>query len=291
MRIPGSSINGGTRSRTLPGIEGGAARVVAVASGKGGVGKTSLAVNLALALADLGQRVIVVDADLGLANVEVLLGLSPPRTLFDCLYRGREFREVLLPAPGGIQVIAGGTGFLEMAFLDRERWQKLLDALPQLDALADFVFLDTGAGLHQNVLFFLAAAGEVVVVVTPEPTSLTDGYSLIKVLDRLQVHREVLLVVNRAGSEREALSTARRLEAVAGRFLRLPLTYLGYVPEDGEVVRAVKEQRPFYLANPHSRPSRSVAVLARRLVGLKAVDLPEKGVRGFVARLARMLGR
>ncbi|WP_027718834.1 AAA family ATPase [Desulfovirgula thermocuniculi] len=290
MRIPGSSFTGEPRSRPLPGA-GSAARVLAVTSGKGGVGKTNLAVNLALALADLGQRVIVVDADLGLANVEVLLGISPPRTLYDCLYRDRDIREVLLPAPGGIQIIAGGAGFLDMAFLDRERWQKLLDALPQLDNLADFVLLDTGAGLSKNVLFFLAAAGEVVVVVTPEPTSLTDGYSLIKVLDRLQAHREVLLVVNRAGSEREAAATARRLEAVAGKFLRLPLTYLGYIPDDGEVARAVKEQRPFYLANPQSRPSRSVAGLARRLLGQEAGDLPEKGVRGFVARLARLLGR
>lgn len=292
MRILGSRPAGGQLfERPVVEAGGGTARVMAITSGKGGVGKTNLAVNLALALADLGQRVIVVDADLGLANVEVLLGVSPPRTLFDCLYRDRDIREVLLPAPGGIHFIAGGAGFLELAFLDRTRWQKLLEALPLLDSLADFVLLDTGAGLSKNVLFFLAAASEVVVVITPEPTSLTDGYSLIKVLDRLKVHREVLLVVNRAVSEREAAATARRMETVVGKFLSLPVTYIGFIPDDGEVARAVKEQRPFYLSNPRSRPSRSVAAVARRLLGMQPEDSGERGVRGFVTRLIRLLGR
>ncbi len=289
-RVPGSFPEGVVPPAEEP--RAAAARVIAVTSGKGGVGKSNLAVNLGLALAALEQRVIILDADLGLANVEVLLGLTPPCTLYDCLYRGRDIREVLVPAPGGVQLISGGSGFLELANLDRAHWQRLLSSMALLDGLADFVLVDTGAGLSRNVLGFLAAAGEVIVVVTPEPTSLADGYSLIKVLARFNLHRQVLLAVNRAGSEQEALATARRLEMVAGRFLNLPVVYLGAIPEDRVVHRAVREQRPFYLAEPRSRPARSVAAMARFLAsGMSREDQSRPGLRGFVQRLARLFNR
>lgn len=269
----------------------GIARVIAVTSGKGGVGKSNLTVNLGLALAAFNQRVIILDADLGLANVEVLLGVSPPATLFDCIYRDRDIRDVVVPAPGGVRFISGGSGFLELANLDSARRKRLISSLALLDGMADCILIDTGAGLSKNVLGFLAAAGEVIVVITPEPTSLTDGYSLIKVLARFGVHREVLLVVNRAGSEQEALATARRMETVAGRFLGLPLACLGFLQEDRAVTRAVRGQRPFYLAEPRSQPARSVTAMARSLMTGRREEAPSRtGVRGFVDRLVRLFG-
>ncbi|WP_207712923.1 MinD/ParA family protein [Desulfofundulus sp. TPOSR] len=295
-RVPGGSPPAGVSpdEDVVPSAESrtAVARVIAVTSGKGGVGKSNLTVNLGLALAALNQQVIILDADLGLANVEVLLGISPPCTLYDCLYRDRDIREVLVPAPGGVQFISGGSGFLELANLDRARWQRLLASLTLLDNLADFILIDTGAGLSKNVLGFLAAAGEVIVVLTPEPTSLMDGYSLIKVLARFKVHREVLLVVNRAGSEQEARATVRRVEMAADRFLGLPVVYLGAINEDRAVIRAVRNQRPFYLAEPRSQPARSVAAMARCLTGGGSREEPPRpGLRGFVQRLARLFDR
>ncbi|WP_341473744.1 MinD/ParA family protein [Desulfofundulus thermobenzoicus] len=275
---------------TAAGPAAGAARVIAVTSGKGGVGKSNLTVNLGLALASLNRRVIILDADLGLANVEVLLGVSPPYTIYDCLYRNRDIREVLLPAPGGIQFISGGSGFLELANLDRARRQRLISSLAVLDTLADYILIDTGAGLSKNVLGFLAAAGEVIVVITPEPTSLTDGYSLIKVLARFRSHREVLLVINRAAGDQEALATARRVEMVAERFLNLPVNYLGHLPEDRAVNRAVREQRPFVLADPRCRAARNVTAMARTLATGRREEAPPPGARGFVGRLLKIFG-
>jgi len=240
-------------------------RVIAVTSGKGGVGKTNLVVNLSLALARLGRRVIILDADLGLANAEVLMGITPRYTLFDCVCGTKEISEILTPAPWGVQIISGGSGFLELANLDSRRQQKIIDALDLL-ADADFILIDTGAGISRNVLGFVAAAQEVIVVLTPEPTSLTDAYSLIKVLAEFKVHRRVLLVVNRAANEQEAAATAQRITAVARRFLEIELVHLGSLYEDRAVLQAVRRQQPFVLFAPDSRPAVRVKALARHLV-------------------------
>ncbi|OAT79921.1 MinD/ParA family protein [Desulfotomaculum copahuensis] len=268
------------------------ARVLAVASGKGGVGKSNLTVNLGLALAALEQRVIILDADLGLANVEVLLGVTPPVNLFDCLYRGRDIHDALVPAPGGVRFISGGSGFLELANLDQQRRSQLVASLAQLDGEADFLLIDTGAGISKNVLAFLAAAGEVIVVITPEPTSLTDGYALIKVLSRFRSHREVLLAVSRAAGGAEARETARRVEAAAGRFLDIGVRYLGAIYEDRAVNRAVRAQRPFMLAEPRSRPARAVADMAGQLLTGRREEAAVRrpGINGFFSRLARAFG-
>lgn len=254
-----------TSSRNAEQAPGGA-RVIAVTSGKGGVGKTSLVVNLSLALADLGRRVIVLDADLGLANVEVLMGVTPLYTLFDCLYGTKEITEILTPAPLGVQIISGGSGFLELAHLTARQQQKIIASLDYLDG-ADFVLVDTGAGISRNVLGFLAAAEEVIVVLTPEPTSLTDSYALIKILARFGLHRQVMLVVNRAADEREGEATAGRMKAVADRFLEIGIVHLGTVVEDRSVTRAVRRQEPFVLWAPGSPAALGVKALARRLAG------------------------
>jgi len=265
------------------------ARVIAVASGKGGAGKSNLTVNLGLALAAAGRRVIILDADLGLANVEVLLGVTPPASLFDCLYHGRDIREVLVPAPGGVRFISGGSGFLELANLDRRRRERLIASLALLEEEADFLLIDTGAGISKNVLAFLAAAGEVIVVITPEPTSLTDGYSLIKVLARFRSHRRVLLAVNRAAGEKEAVDTFRRVERAVDRFLDIGVDYLGAVYEDRAVTRAVRAQVPFLLAEPRSQPAKSVTAMAGRLLtGGREEAARRSGIKGFFHRLVRV---
>ncbi|MGB9903164.1 MAG: MinD/ParA family protein [Desulfotomaculales bacterium] len=265
----------------------GDARVVAVASGKGGVGKTSLVVNLSLALAELDRRVVILDADLGLANVEVLMGVTPLYTLRDCLCGGKEITEILTPAPLGVQIISGGSGFLELAHLSARQQQKIVAALDFLDG-ADFILVDTGAGISKNVLGFLAAAGEVIVVLTPEPTSLTDGYALIKILAGFGLHRQVMLVVNRAADEREGESTAARIKAVADRFLQIDLVYLGTIVEDRAVRRAVRRQEPYVLWAPQSPAAQAVRSLARRLAGAGSQVPDGRSFSGFLAKVINL---
>jgi len=241
-------------------------RAIAVASGKGGVGKTSLSVNLALCLAKKGVKVTLFDADLGLANAEVMLGLVPPYSLYEVLYGDKTVEEVTVQGPLGINIISGGSGFLEMANLDHNRRQRLLTMLNQFSGREDIILIDTGAGINKNVLGFVGAAGEVIIVVTPDPTSLTDAYALIKVLANFKVHSEVCLVVNRASDKREAERTLSRIQAVTGRFLEIKINSLGWIPEDRLVAQAIKRQQPFFLTSPDSPASRSLDVIADLLL-------------------------
>lgn len=265
-------------------------RVIAVTSGKGGVGKTSLVVNLGITLAGMGQRVVIFDADLGLANAEVLMAINPPSTLFDCLYGDKSIEDIIIPGPCGLKLISGGSGFLELANLDSVRRQKLIESLSYFDRETDFLLIDTGAGITKNVLGFVAAASEVIVVVTPEPTSLTDAYSLIKVLSMFKVHSEVMLVINMANDELEAKRTAQKIENVINQFLQIKVNKLGWVMEDSMVSQAVKKQEPFSMFKPYSPPSRSISMIARHLLsGQEDGTLGQRhSAMGFFHRLTRL---
>lgn len=264
------------------------ARVIAVASGKGGVGKTNLVVNLALELNKRGFKVAIFDADLGMANVEVLLGIVPKYTLYDYLVNGKSIENIMVASPQGVNIISGGSGFIELANLDADSRKRLGQGLQELDNKFDFVLVDTGAGISKNVLGFVAAADEVVVVITPEPTSLTDAYGLIKVLTKYQVHHEIMLVVNRAIDEKEAQRTYKTMELTTGQFLQVQLINLGFIPEDISVVQAVKNQQPFTVMTPSATASLSLSRIASQLVSGKGTD--NKGLQGFFGKLMRLFG-
>ncbi|MBO8137495.1 MAG: MinD/ParA family protein [Desulfotomaculum sp.] len=268
-----------------PGTEG--PRVIAVTSGKGGVGKTNITVNLAIALSSVGKRVVIFDADLGLANAEVLLGLNPRYTLYDFLYRNKSLEEILSPGPGSIQIISGGSGMLELANLSTEGIKRLRDSIKNFESSVDVVLVDTGAGLNKNVLAFVGAAQEVIVVVTPEPTSLTDAYSMIKVLASYNVHREINIIVNRIEKKREADETFYKLQVTAQHFLpNVNIKYLGAVPDDSRVLTAVKEQQPFMLHQPDCPASRAVKAVVSQLLGEGTKNAG--GFSAFFNRLSRL---
>lgn len=261
-------------------------RAIAVSSGKGGVGKTSISVNLALCLAKMGCQVTIFDADLGMANVEVMLGLAPRYSLYDVLYGNKSLEEIIVQGPWGINIISGGSGFLEMANLEQNRRQQLINMLNLISDRDDFVLIDTGAGINKNVLGFLAAAGEVIIVVTPEPTSLTDAYALIKVLANFKVHSEVHMVVNRSANRREAGRTMERLQLTAERFLNISINNLGWIPEDRLVCQAIQSQKPFFLTSPNSSASRSVTGIAEFLTNTARPARSE----GFWGKLMALFG-
>lgn len=238
-------------------------RRIAVTSGKGGVGKTHLSVNLALALADRGLRVLLFDADFGLANVDVLLGIIPQYTLLHVLSGQKNLEEVMIDGPLGLKLIAAGSGGVqELAEIGESQRNRFLKELEALENLADIMIIDTGAGIHRNVLSFALAADDVLVVTTPEPTALMDAYGMMKVLHREHAGVRIALAVNQAATLAEAEEAEKKLIVLTKRFLGLEIHRAGLFPRDPAVVSAVKQQRPVFLTHPSSPFSEAVRRLA-----------------------------
>lgn len=247
-----------------------ACRVIAVTSGKGGVGKTNISVNLALAMANKGKNVLLFDADMGLANVDVMLGMIPQYNLLHVLTGQKKLAEIITLGPGGVKIVASGSGGVqELADLNEVQCGKFLTALQDLQHQAEIILIDTGAGLHRNVLAFALAAEEVVIVTTPEPTALMDAYGMIKILHREKKNPQIQLVVNMAGSPAEADEAGQKLTVLSKRFLDLKIEYLGFILRDPGMIRAVKEQKPVMLSSPMGPSALSLSRLADCLLSGK----------------------
>ncbi|MCL2058732.1 MAG: MinD/ParA family protein [Oscillospiraceae bacterium] len=269
----------------------GPARVFAVTSGKGGVGKTSVSVNLALALSEMQYKTLIIDADIGLANVEVLFGLTPGHSLMDCICGDRPIREIMCEAPRMVRLISGGSGVEELARMGEPQMVAFISELSDLDDEFDVIIIDTGAGVSETVLGMAVAADEAVVVTTPEPTSLTDAYALIKAVVAREREKCIRIIVNRADSEAEAAEIMGKLAKVSDKFLDLKLNKLGYILNDPLVVRSIKQQQPFILSSPYSRASKSVRDIALRLMEAEALHPSEKyrGMSGFFDRIIKFV--
>ena len=261
-------------------------RVIAVTSGKGGVGKTNFTVNLALALAQYGQRVVIMDGDMGLANVDIVFGLSPRYTIAHLLAGEKTIEQILVTGPYGIGIIPGGAGIQGLADLDRDRLSHVIVNLNRLEEVADLLLVDTGAGLGHTVINLLKAADDVIIMTTPEPTSLTDAYGLFKTL-RLET-TEVLIhvVVNRVKNEAEARATFERMEMVVRKFLNCPLNLLGWIYDDPLVGRSIIKQEPLGIGFPESASYQCIQWIAGKIIGIQ--NNPPKqagGIRNFLNRL------
>lgn len=241
----------------------GDARIIAVSSGKGGVGKTNLTVNLAIALSKKGKKVTILDADLGLANIDILLGLIPRYTLTHVIKMEKQLSDIMIDGPNGISIVSGGSGVMDLVDLNEAELHRLIDSMEQLNNNSDYILIDTGAGLNQSVLSFIQAAQELVVVVTSDPTSITDAYALIKNISELDV--SVKVVVNRVESNKEGHEVFNKLNTAAEKFLDLELKSIGYIYEDQNVKKSVKRQIPFILEFPNSLASRGVELVADNL--------------------------
>lgn len=259
-------------------------RVIVVASGKGGVGKTNIAVNLALALRQLDNCVALIDVDLGLANVDIVLGITPPYNLGHVFRGEKTLVEIIEDGPLGIKLLAGGSGMSELANLTGWRLEQFVKSLDELNREFDFVVLDTGAGIGQNVLSFALATDEVLVVTTPEPTAITDAYGLIKVVFQRNPQAQIRLIVNMARNPGEAEAVAEKLNSVLREYAQREVEYIGYLLDEQQVNRAVGQQVPFLLSYPSSMASRSI----KRIANILAGEVPQDaavGIKGFFSRV------
>lgn len=264
-------------------------RIIAVSSGKGGVGKTNISINMALAYAQLGKKVIVMDADLGLANVNVVLGVIPKYNLYHLIRKQKTMREIILDTNYGIKIVAGASGFSKIANLSEEERTNFITELSELST-ADVIIIDTGAGVSGNVLSFIAAADDALIVTTPEPTAITDAYGIIKIIatEINNLGMGLKLIVNRVKSVTEGKKVATRVINIASQFLNLKVDYLGCVYEDQAVQAAVIKQKPFLVSEPKGKAAICVKHLVSRL---EKVDFKEGGGVGrFLKKLMRRTG-
>ena len=238
--------------------------VLSVTSGKGGVGKTNISINLACCLAAAGKRVVLLDADLGLANVDVLLGLTPTRNLFHLFHEGAALQDILFETPYGFSILPASSGVSEMLSLSTGQKLELLESVDDLDDNLDYLIVDTGAGIHDNVVYFNLAAQERIVVLTPEPTSLTDAYALIKVLKLRHGVERFKVLVNISPDAASAKDVFSRLAAASDHFLSgVSLDYMGYIPRDNAIRKAVVNQIPYCVAEPGCPGSKAMMQVAK----------------------------
>lgn len=269
-----------------------AARVITVTSGKGGVGKSNTSINLAVSFRRMGKRVVIFDADFGMANIEVMFGAVPKHNLADLIYQGMNIRQIITQGPMDIGFISGGSGIASLSNLSREYINYLIQNLAELDLIADVIIIDTGAGISDAVLEFLVASGEVLLVTTPEPTSITDSYSLLKALNRHErfdrENTRIKVVANKVENYEEGRALFGKLSTVVNRYLKIPLTFVGVIPEDHELVKAVMQQMPISIQNPNAKSAQGFWDLANVLESNATEPIYHKrGMAGFFANMVR----
>lgn len=266
------------------------ARVITVTSGKGGVGKSNTAINLAIQFRKMGQKVIILDADFGLANIEIMFGTVPKHNLCDLIYQGKDITEIITWGPMEIGFISGGSGIAGLSNLSIEYLTCIIQNLARLDAIADIVIVDTGAGIADAVLEFLVASGEILLVTTPEPTSITDSYSLLKALKRhprfSEEYSHVKIIANKVQNEKEGQAVFEKLNTVVSKYLKLPITYMGAIPQDSQLSKAVMQQTPVSLQVPNAKSAQAYESLAAKLMNAELnKKLIKRGMAAFFSHI------
>lgn len=259
-------------------------KIIAITSGKGGVGKTNIATNLGIAYSNMGKKVIVIDADLGLANVNVMLNIIPQYNLYHVIKRQKSMSEIIIPTNYGIKLIAGASGFSKIANMNEEERNAFVREMYTL-AEADIIIIDTSAGVSKNVISFLVAADEVIVVTTTEPTAITDAYGIIKIIatEIDNIDTNLKLIVNRVNNSGDGKKIADRMVQIASQFLNLKIEYLGFIYNDPAVEKAVLKQTPFYVYAPKSKASACIRHIVSRLE--KTGYTEGGGILGFIKKL------
>lgn len=268
-----------------------AAKVIAITSGKGGVGKSNFTVNLAMSLGEAGKKVVVIDADLGLANIDILLGLIPQYSFMDVINKNKSILDVLINDPSNFRFIAGGSGVQELTKLTDEEMTIFIKNIKLLDKVADYILIDTGAGISESVLRFVMSSDDVVLITTPEPTAITDAYAMLKIISQKDKSKNINLIVNRVNDEREANEIMNKFFLVSKKFLSIDILSLGYILNDELVGKAVRNQEPFYLSYPKCKASKNIKDIANRIINnqLNNSLQDESGMNKFINKFIKFM--
>lgn len=263
-------------------------KVITVTSGKGGVGKSNITLNFALSLIESGNKAAIIDADIGLANIDVLMGISPKYTILDLLNSHLEIWDIIEKGPNGLEFIAGGSDLDSIFDIKKNNFHYLLDQLSLLNGHIDTLLIDTGAGMNQESLKFILSSDEVFLITTPEPTAITDSYAMIKKILSEKRDLKLNLIINQVSSEEEGHNTANRIKQVSERFLDYKIDVLGYIYKDDLVSKAVKKQEPFYLTYPNSKASKSIKLLVNKYTNSSNIN-NSNGVKFFIEKMSNWL--
>lgn len=264
--------------------------VYSITSGKGGVGKTAVTANLAYVLASMGKRVLILDADLGLANIDVVFGISPNFNLNHFFTGEQELQEIMVDGPMGIKILPAGSGIQNFTNLDSQQKMRLLDGLDAMQNHFDFVLIDTEAGISENVTYFNTAAQEILVITTPEPTAITDAYALMKLLSTQYHEKHFNLVVNQIVNEDDALDVYRKLTMVSNRYLDISIDYLGSIPDDRQMVDSIRKQKVISELHPASKITTAFRQLASRICSEPTQASPKGNLQFFWKKLLHIGG-
>lgn len=270
------------------------ARVITVTSGKGGVGKSNVSVNLAINLRRQGKRVVIFDADFGLANIEVIFGIVPKFNLFDMIYKNMEITEIITTGPHGVEFISGGNGVSDMMQLEKAQIDYMVRMLYKLDCMADVIIIDTGAGISDSVMDFINASDEMLLVTTPEPTAVTDAYAVIKSMKKRRMDmsdRQINLLVNKVSNEKEANEVYNKLNKVCKRFLNVELNNIGSLPYDKTLEKSVIEQKPVSMLYPKSRISKGFEQLTDNILSIEGESKSDAGKQTGLSALFSQIMR
>ena len=248
------------------------AKTLAIASGKGGVGKTNFAINLAISLKNLGHSVLLFDADIGLSNIEILTGISAKYTIIDLILKSKSIYDIIEEGPKGIKIISGGFGYYDLSIINDENLNKLFSEIEKLEGQVDFIIFDIGAGISDMVLNFILATDEAILITTPDPTSLMDVYTLIKALTISGYSGILNIVTNIVENRTEALNIFEKLNKVSNNFLNIELKFLGYLEKDNLVSKSVRSQQPFTLMFPKADISKRMNIMALKLIDIHFVE-------------------
>lgn len=266
------------------------ARVITVTSGKGGVGKSNMSINLAIQFRKQGQRVVILDADFGLANIEIMFGAVPKFNLSDLIYQGKNIKEIITWGPMEVGFISGGSGISGLNNLTKDNLNCIVQSLAELDEIADTIIIDTGAGISDAVMEFLVASGEILLVTTPEPTSITDSYSLLKALSRhpkfSMEETKIKLVANKVQRIGDGENLYKKLNAVVEKYLKTPMEYLGEVPEDSQLLKAIMQQKPVSMESPNAKSAMAYEQIAAKLANKETTEsIKRKGMAAFFSHI------
>lgn len=259
-------------------------KFISVTSGKGGVGKSNFSLNFSLALQRLGVKVLLLDADIGMANIDVLMGTSSKYSLYHLIKNDKTIWDIISLGPEGLHYIAGGSGMLDLVRLSEQEIEQFGKEILKLQGQYDYIIFDTGAGLSKETAQFITASDETIVVTTPEPTSITDAYALIKMVNSIDEQVPFRLVVNRTANRSEGESTASNIGNVTKRFLNIDLPVLGYITDDPQVSKAVKKQVPLLMLFPDTNAAQSIMSIAKQYLNVPYAGA-SSGVKGFLHKL------